>query len=306
MSLKRSAMSKGRRTPAADVGALRPGVRRPKFMSTDKTDKELAFLYDLYVATDWGERFAELIDEHLKLPKEGRALYVAAGTGGHALALKERGGAAVTFVCVDESAARLELGRTKAAAAKVGAGAEFRLAQLEALPFEDEQFDLVVGDASMVAPERLPEMLNEMARVAAPGAVVAFSVVTASSFGEFFSVYWEALSAAGFAEQAAGVESLIKAFPTVSEVERAAAREALDGVESWTRIEEFDYTSGGEFLEAPLVKDFLSKGWLELLPDAAARAEVLREVERIIDEEGHDVSFALSIKATLVVGRKTA
>jgi len=28
-----------------------------------KTDKELAFLQDLFIATDWGERFAELIDE---------------------------------------------------------------------------------------------------------------------------------------------------------------------------------------------------------------------------------------------------
>ena len=34
-------------------------------MSTQKSDKELAFLHDLYVATDWGERFAALLDEHV-------------------------------------------------------------------------------------------------------------------------------------------------------------------------------------------------------------------------------------------------
>ena len=39
-----------------------------------KSEKELAFLHDLYVAPDWGERFAELVDAHIKLPKEGRAL----------------------------------------------------------------------------------------------------------------------------------------------------------------------------------------------------------------------------------------
>ena len=62
-------------------------------MSTNrKSDKELAFLHDLFIAPDWGERFAELIDEHVKLPKEGKALYVAAGTGGHAMALHERAG----------------------------------------------------------------------------------------------------------------------------------------------------------------------------------------------------------------------
>ena len=45
---------------------------------SNKSDKELAFLQDLFIAPDWGERFAELIDEHLKVPEEGKALYVAA------------------------------------------------------------------------------------------------------------------------------------------------------------------------------------------------------------------------------------
>ncbi len=272
-------------------------------MFSPKTDKELAFLHDLYVATDWGERFAELIDEHVHLPKMGNALYVVSGTGGHALALRERAGHDVTLICVDESAERLELARAKAAALK-DENTEFRHAQLEALSFEDDQFDLVVGDASMVAPERLPEMLAEMVRVAAPGATVSLNVATASSFGEFFSIYWEALSNTGYVEQAAHVEDLISDLPTVSDVETLAANQALDDVQSWTRIEEFDYPSGEEFLNAPLVKDFLLGSWTESLPDENAREEVLCEVERIIDEERQGADFALSIKATIVVGRK--
>jgi ubiquinone/menaquinone biosynthesis C-methylase UbiE len=272
-------------------------------MSTRKSDKELAFLHDLYVATDWGERFAEMVDEHVKPPKEGRALYVASGTGGHALALAKRGGRGLELVCVDESEERLTLARAKTAAVK-GASVEFRHAQLEELAFEDAQFDLVVGDGSLVAPERLPEMLAEMARVAAPGATVSLSVVTASSFGEFFSVYWEALTVAGFEEQAAGVASLIKELPTVSDVEASAGREALEGIESWTRIEEFVFPSGREFLDAPLVRDFLLERRLESLPDEEARAVVLAEVERIIEEERQGGEFVLSIKATVVVGRK--
>src|SRR5687767_12930239 len=211
-----------------------------KGMSTQKSDKELAFLHDLYVATDWGERFAGLVDEHVALPKEGRALYVGAGTGGHALALAARGGAALEVVGVDESEAQVALARAKAAAVE-GAGVEFRHAQLEALGFEDEQFDLVVGDASLVGPERLPEVLAEMVRVAARGATVSLSAATASSYGEFFSVFWEALSGAGYEEQAASVGSLIDELPTVSELEALAGGEALEGVQSWTTIEEFDF-----------------------------------------------------------------
>src|ERR1700750_3098843 len=167
-------------------------------MTTRKSDKELAFLHDLYVATDWGERFADLIEQHVTLPKEGRALYVGSGTGGHALALAARGGAALEVIGVEESEEQVELARAKAASVE-DAGADFRHTQLEDLAFEDEQFDLVVGDASLVAPARLPEGRAERERVAAPGATVSLSVASSSSFGEFFSVYWEALANAGYA-----------------------------------------------------------------------------------------------------------
>src|SRR5437868_9836182 len=72
-------------------------------LSANKSDKEMAFLQDLYVATDWGERFAELMDAHVELPKKGRILYVASGTGGHSVALQERAGDNAALVWVDES-----------------------------------------------------------------------------------------------------------------------------------------------------------------------------------------------------------
>ncbi len=272
-------------------------------MSIRKTDKELAFLYDLYIAPDWGLRFAELLDEHVKLPKKGRALYVASGTGGHALALKERAGGDVTFICIDESEERLELSRAKALALKES-DVEFHHAQVEALLLEDEEYNLVIADASLIAPERLPEMLSEMARVAAPGASVAACLVTASSYGEFFSIYWEALANTGRFEEAGIVEMLINELSTVSDVEALAAREGLDEVETWTSVEEFHFASGDAFVSAPLVNDFLLDNWLDTLTDADARAEVLHEIERIIDEERTGADFTLSIKATIIVGRK--
>ena len=275
-------------------------------MSEFKTDKELAFLHDLYIATDWGERFAALMDEHVQLPKEGHALYVAAGTGGHALALKERAGKDLTLIGVDESEARLALARAKAAATKLEEVTEFRAGQLEALGFEDDQFDLVLGDASLVAPERLPEMLAEMVRVAAPGATVALNLPTASSFGEFYSIYWEALFNAELLDQSRIVEQLINELPTVAEVETLVAREGLDAVQSWTSIEEFPYSSGEEFFTSPLVRDHLLQTWLEpFAEDEAAHARVLSEATRIIDEERNEADFILSVKATIIIGQKT-
>lgn len=270
-------------------------------MNSTKTDKELAFLQDLFIAPDWGERFAELIDEHVKLPGEGRALYVAAGTGGHAMALQERGGDKLTLLCVDENLECIELAQSKASA--TNEGTEFRIAQLDQLDLPDNHFNLVIGNASLVARSRLRRMFSEMARVAAPGATIAIALPTASSFGEFFSIYWEALHNTGLNSHETDVEQLITGLPAVTEVEQMAENEGLTGIASWTRIEEFDYDTGEQFLSSPLVAEFLMREWLALVPESD-RADLFREISRLINEERHEAEFALSVKATLVVGQK--
>ena len=273
-------------------------------MSLNKIDKELAFLHDLYVAPDWGERFAALADEHVKPPAKGRMLYVATGSGGHALAMLERAGKDVTLVGVDESEERLELARAKAGAVNISGQAEFRQAQLEELDFDDAQFDLVIGDASLIAPERLPEIIREVVRVAVPVGSVALGVATQSSFGEFFSIYWEALLNVDLADYAPTVEKLIAELPTASDVETLFAREGVGELESWTSREEFTYASGEGFVDSPLITSFLLQRWLEPLPDEAARRRVRQEIARIVDEERSGADFVLSVKATLTVGRK--
>jgi ubiquinone/menaquinone biosynthesis C-methylase UbiE len=266
-----------------------------------KSDKELAFLQDLFIAPDWGERFAELIDEHVKLPKEGEALYVAAGTGGHALALHERAGEKLELLCVDENPECLELARAKATA--TNEQITFDTAKLDNLNFKDNRFDLVIGNASLVSRQRVRKMFSELVRVAAPGATIALTLPTASSFGEFFSIYWEALHNSGLIDHESDVEQLITELPTVSDVEQLAEDEGLKDVESWTRIEEFDFESGEQFLSSPLVAEFLMHEWLALVPDDR-RAALFNEISRLINEERHEAEFALSVKATLVVGQK--
>ena len=270
-------------------------------MNSTKSDKELAFLQDLFIAPDWGERFAELIDEHVKLPTEGRALYVAAGTGGHAIALQERAGNKLSLLCVDENSECIELAQAKARA--TNEGTEFRLAQVDQLDLPDNRFALVVGNASLVSLPKVRKMFAEMVRVAAPGATIAIALPTASSFGEFFSIYWEALHNSGLAGHEIHVEQLITGLPTVSDVERMAEDEGLTDIASWTRIEEFDYDTGEQFLGSPLVAEFLMREWLALVPESE-RADLFREISRLINEERHEAEFALSVKATLVVGQK--
>jgi ubiquinone/menaquinone biosynthesis C-methylase UbiE len=271
-------------------------------MSTSKTSKELAFLHELFVATDWGERFAELVDEHVTLPKEGQALYVAAGTGGHAIVLQERAGEGLQFLCVDENEDSLELARAKAAALKLST--KFSQAKVDDLTIAENQFNLVVGDGSLVHSERIPRMLAEMTRVAVPGTTVALSLPTFSSFGEFFSIYWEALHICGLMDHEADVESLITTLPSVSSVEEMSEQAGLQDIASWTVIEEFDYASSEKFLSSPLISDFLMSIWLKTLP-TEAHEQVIKEIGRLINEERHQAEFALTVKATLVMGKKS-
>ena len=271
-------------------------------MSTNrKSDKELAFLQDLFIAPDWGERFAELIDEHVKLPAEGETLYVAAGTGGHAMALHERAGEKLRLLCVDENPECMELARAKATA--TNEKITFETAEVDHLDLNDNRFDLVIGNASLVSRQRVRKMFSEIVRVAAPGGTIALTLPTASSFGEFFSIYWEALHNKGLLDHEADVEQLITELPTVSDIEQLAEDEGLREVESWTRIEEFDFESGEQFLSSPLVAEFLIHDWLALVPEDK-RAELFNEISRLINEERHEAEFALSVKATLVVGQK--
>lgn len=269
--------------------------------TTAKSEKELAYLQELFVSTDWGERFSELLDEHLVLPTEGEALYVGAGTGSHALALHERAGEKLRLVGVDENPESVELARAKAIAVKETV--EFHHSLFEELMTADDQFDLVIGNASLMNVERVPQMINELVRSAKPHASVAFVLPTASSFGEFFSVYWEAVHNCGLLSQEHDVEDLISQLPTVSDVEQLAEGAGLEEISSWTRVEEFDFDSGEAFLSAPLIADFLMSHWLALVPESS-RDQVAAEIARIINDERHEAEFALTVKATLVLGRK--
>lgn len=266
-----------------------------------KSAKEIAFLQDLFIAPDWGERFAELIDAHVKLPNEGKALYVGAGTGSHALALRERAGDKVELLCIDENPECLEIAKAKAAATVEQV--TFSVAKVDELEEPDNEFDLVIGNASLVSRQLVRRMFAEVVRVAAPGATIALTLPTASSFGEFFSIYWEALYNRSLLDHEPEVEQLIMELPTVSDLKQMAEDEGLKDVESWTRIEEFDFESGEQFLTAPLIGEFLMHDWLALVP-VDKRVDLFEEISRLINEERHEAEFALSVKATLIVGQK--
>jgi ubiquinone/menaquinone biosynthesis C-methylase UbiE len=265
--------------------------------------KELAYLYDLYIAPVWREAFDQMVDDEIELPKEGRFLDVGCGAGGYAIDLAIRGGANTEVVGIDPSPERLALARGKAEVKKLDR-VEFRQGEMRSLELPDDEFDLVIGDASMSAPSEIGPALAELKRVAAKGATVVLKLTTRGSFDEFFSIYWESLYNLGLLDYSTQLEGLITERLTVSDAEEIANDVGLKDVRAVTGKERFDYKDGKEFFESPLIENFFLSDWMAILPDEETRQKVRQQLIKIIDTELDKMDFDVSIKATLIIGQK--
>ncbi|CAN5535205.1 hypothetical protein BH10ACI3_BH10ACI3_27570 [soil metagenome] len=262
----------------------------------EKTQKELAFLRDLYIQDEWTRRFTELVDKHMDLSDSENMLYINAGTGGHALAVNERFGQKTDIFASCEDEDMLAIARDKAIA--VGSNVDF-----STIRFEDDAFDAVLADASFVRPADVAEFIDDVTRVARTGGDIAIFLPTAGSYGEVFSLLWEAFFNEDLTEHAAGVETLIAELPTVSHIEELAARSGVVNINTQMATELFEYETGAEFIESPLVADFLMPVWIATL-DETEKERVTKQLAQLIDAEYGDVSFRITLKATLLTGEK--
>jgi ubiquinone/menaquinone biosynthesis C-methylase UbiE len=266
-------------------------------------EKELAYRYDLLISTDWRDRFDSLINEHIKLPTEGRILDVNCGTGEHAIELAEQIRGKGDVIAVDPSPDRIEIALAKALAKKLD-DVTFEVGDGCNLRFPDNDFDAVIGDASMLETEQIECLFAEMRRVADSDAPVVLKLATHGSFDEFFSIYWEALMNLGLVDSCWNrLENFINERITVSDAEKMAAGVGLRHVVSYVEKETFDFATAQEFIESPLIQDIFLDTWLSIVPEAE-REKIVREIISIIERERHHESFDISIKATLIKGVK--
>lgn len=250
---------------------------------------------DLVIDEGWTQRFTDILDENFKVAGKKDILYVNAGTGSHALVLKQKMRKKVPLHGVVESAELLTIAEAKAAVS------DSDVTFSTGIP--DDTFDVVLADASFTPSAELKELV-ENASIASENQVIFF-LPTAGSFGEIYSLLWESFFNAGLLDHGAAVERLITELPTVSEAEEIAAGARLANVASVTKIENFDFKNSGEFMEAPLVDDFLLPAWLGFL-NARESKQVRKELAKLIDRECEDLTFRFSVKATLVMGDKPA
>ncbi|MBS0418847.1 MAG: class I SAM-dependent methyltransferase [Proteobacteria bacterium] len=180
-----------------------------------------------------GETLAEACD----VKWDERVLDIAAGNGNATLAAARRG-AQVTST--DYVPSLLERGAERAQAERLNV--TFKAADAEALPFEDQSFDVVVSTfGAMFSPDH-KRVAAEMARVARPSARIGLCNWTPEGFiGELFKTLGRRLPPpAGLQSPALwGVESHVK--------ELFAARSA--SVVTNRRFFNFRYRSAAHFIQ---------------------------------------------------------
>jgi ubiquinone/menaquinone biosynthesis C-methylase UbiE len=266
-------------------------------------EKELAYRYDLLIASDWRDRFDSLVNSNVKFPTEGRILDLNCGTGAHAieLAIQMRGTGDV--IGVDPDPERIEIAKAKALAQRVE-DVSFEEGDLFDLRFIDEDFNAVIGDATMLHTTQIEPLLKEMVRVAQYDAPVILKLTTNGSFDDFFSIYWEALMRAGIVEESWGdLDKLIHERLTVEAAKSLAEGMGLHQVICFTSKEEFEFEDAREFIESPIIKDIFLDDWLQIVAEPN-RQPILDNLLSIIDEERHHNRFAISIKAAVIKGIK--
>lgn len=261
-----------------------------------KTEKELAFLRDLYIHDEWTRRFTELVDKHLTFSDEENFLYMNAGTGNHCFAIREKMNENTAVFATCENEEILHIAKDKALAVKSDV-------DFSTMRFENDSFDAVLTDASFIRPAELPELVDESERVAKSGGKIAVFLPAAGSFGEIFSLLWEVLFNEDLGEHGAAAEKMIKDLPTVSRTEEIGAAAGLVNVKTHTSNEVFEYANGEEFVASPLVVDFLLPVWLESL-DEKEKERVTEKLAQLIDAEDGTLSFRFSVKAVLLMGEK--
>ena len=258
-----------------------------------KTQKELAFLRDMTIESQWTERFTDYFDSKFKFDKEETVLYVNAGAGNHALALREKLGDETEIYAVSDNEDLRAIAQAKSDAVK----SDVRFGTY--LP--EEKSKIVIADASLVKPNELNEFLSEI--IDAADEQVAFFLPTAGSFGEIFSFLWETLLETDLLEKGANVEKLISEIPTVEDVAEIGQKHGLKKVENSTSNEVFEFKDGAEFINSPLINDLLFPFWLEFLTDKEME-KVSRKLAALIDKEDGALSFRFSVKNTLFSGEK--
>lgn len=235
-----------------------------------------------------GVKATRELAELCRLNKDKHVLDVGCGVGRTSCYLAERYGCRVTGIDISEKM----VGRAKERAreGEIEDKAEFKVADMQDLPFGDTFFDSVIGESVIAFVEEKEEAVSECERVMKPGGYVGFNECTwikspPTDFVEYYS-------------HATGVKEIL----TSGGWEELLKDSGLKNVEART----YEISALSQFLNEIGVigiKDYL-RGWYKFLSLALSSPDFREYLKELWPSSEIIKNFSKYLGYGLYVGRK--
>jgi ubiquinone/menaquinone biosynthesis C-methylase UbiE len=268
-----------------------------------KEDK-LAKLYDAEILPIWSRRFGRLLLRDLALPPKAMVLDVACGTGWAALELMRKLDAEGRIIAIDPSSPMLDEARNKAGKLS-GKRIFFRSeSATPRLAFADDVYDLVVCNVGLQELDDPDRVVRDFARVTKPGGRVVVTLPLAGTFSEFYDLFREVLVKQDRQDAIDRLDAHLSKLPPLEQVE--AWFEDAGLVDLKTEYDSFTllFKSSREFFFAPLIEYGPLADWKQIAGKGQEMQDVFWHTKEAIDRYFQGGSFAVTVHAGCVRGRK--
>ncbi|MEM0999484.1 MAG: methyltransferase domain-containing protein [Bacteroidota bacterium] len=243
----------------------------------DHNRPEIANAFD--EASLWSAPFGLLLLREMPLIRSGRVLDVGCGTGFPLLPLSQRLGPDVQLTGIDPWMPAVERAHAKALAFAVP-NVALHYGSATQLPFDDDEFDLVVSNLGLNNFADAPAAVAEAHRVLKHRGRLCLTTNPLGTFARFYEVLMESIAGLGEVEALHQVSQQIAARRTPHQIEELLTDAGLAIVRTVEETHGLRYASGSAFLNDYLIVLGFLPAWKELLPSAQTEG-----LFRIVEEK---------------------
>ena len=270
---------------------------------TYQADK-LAKIYDAEILPLWSKRFGKMMLQDLTLPPKAMVLDVGCGTGYPSLDILRKMDDQGRIIAIDSSSPMLDEARAKAGPLS-GKRIFFRSeSATPKLSFTDDVYDLVVCNAGLQEFEDPEAAIRDFARVTKPGGRVTVTLPLAGTWCEFFDIFREVLTKQDRQDAIDRLDAYLTRFPPLEQAhawfEDAGLTDVTSNFDTFTLL----FKSSREFFFAPLIEYGPLTEWKAIAGKGEPMQKVFWECKAAIDAYFGASSFAVTVQAGCVRGRK--
>jgi ubiquinone/menaquinone biosynthesis C-methylase UbiE len=253
----------------------------------------------------WSATAGLLLLDHLPIVHPKRVLDIGSGSGFPLLELAERLGPNTTVVGIDTSQTALNRARQKAQVRNIS-NIEIIRADAAALPFANNEFDLIVSNLGINNFADRHAAFRECHRVASPGALVALTTNLVGHMHQFYDVFRQTLSELDLKSLIPTLENHTAHRATVDDVHSLFTQTGFHPGQSKTIEASFRYTDGSAFLRHSFIRAAFLPAWTEITKDHDTKAIFARLEQNLNAYARTNGELHLTVPFAYIQARKPA